>query len=230
MRKRPLGTWLGVLALLLLVAMTAGVAMGSVNVPPLVVWRIVLHEVFGVSSMTDSSVQQHQIVWFVRAPRLSRKATRPRSCMAEAPSPELVQWPVHISMATRLSGLSARMIRHYESQGLLPGIARSESGYRLYDENDIHALRFIQRGRSLGFDMEQLTELLGLWRDQGRSSAQVRQLAQRHADALAQRIADMQAMQQTLQTLIHACHGDERPDCPILDSLEGQACGQGRTA
>ena len=150
--------------------------------------------------------------------------------MAEAPSPELVQWPVHISMATRLSGLSARMIRHYESQGLLPGIARSESGYRLYDENDIHALRFIQRGRSLGFDMEQLTELLGLWRDQGRSSAQVRQLAQRHADALAQCIADMQAMQQTLQTLIHACHGDERPDCPILDSLEGQACGQGRTA
>ena len=70
MRKRPLGTWLGVLALLLLVAMTAGVALGSVNVPPLVVWRIVLHEVFGVSSMTDSSVQQHQIVWFVRAPRV----------------------------------------------------------------------------------------------------------------------------------------------------------------
>ena len=152
--------------------------------------------------------------------------------MAEAPSPELVQWPVHISMATRLSGLSARMIRHYESHGLLPGIARSESGYRLYDENDIHALRFIQRGRSLGFDMEQLTELLGLWRDQGRSSAQVRQLAQRHADALAQRIADMQAMQQTLQTLIHACHGDARPECPILDSLAdhggnhgSQACG-----
>ena len=94
--------------------------------------------------------------------------------MADQPLPDTVQWPVHISTATRLSGLSARMIRHYESLGLLPGIARSESGYRLYDENDIHTLRFIQRGRSLGFGMEQLTELLGLWRDQGRSSAQVR--------------------------------------------------------
>ena len=152
--------------------------------------------------------------------------------MADQPLPDTVQWPVHISTATRLSGLSARMIRHYESLGLLPGIARSESGYRLYDENDIHTLRFIQRGRSLGFGMEQLTELLGLWRDQGRSSAQVRQLAQRHADALAQRIADMQAMQDTLQTLIHACHGDARPECPILDSLAdhggnhgSQACG-----
>ena len=152
--------------------------------------------------------------------------------MADQPLPDTVQWPVHISMATRLSGLSARMIRHYESLGLLPGIARSESGYRLYDENDIHTLRFIQRGRSLGFGMEQLTELLGLWRDQGRSSAQVRQLAQRHADALAQRIADMQAMQDTLRTLIHACHGDARPECPILDSLAdhggnhgSQACG-----
>ena len=152
--------------------------------------------------------------------------------MADQPLSDAVQWPVHISMATRLSGLSARMIRHYESLGLLPGIARSESGYRLYDENDIHTLRFIQRGRSLGFGMEQLTELLGLWRDQGRSSAQVRQLAQRHADALAQRIADMQAMQDTLRTLIHACHGDARPECPILDSLAdhggnhgSQACG-----
>ena len=152
--------------------------------------------------------------------------------MADQPLPDTVQWPVHISTATRLSGLSARMIRHYESLGLLPGIARSESGYRLYDENDIHTLRFIQRGRSLGFGMEQLTELLGLWRDQGRSSAQVRQLAQRHADALAQRIADMQAMHDTLRTLIHACHGDARPECPILDSLAdhggnhgSQACG-----
>ena len=152
--------------------------------------------------------------------------------MADQPLPDTVQWPVHISTATRLSGLSARMIRHYESLGLLPGIARSESGYRLYDENDIHTLRFIQRGRSLGFGMEQLTELLGLWRDPGRSSAQVRQLAQRHADALAQRIADMQAMQDTLRTLIHACHGDARPECPILDSLAdhggnhgSQACG-----
>ena len=152
--------------------------------------------------------------------------------MADQPLPDTVQWPVHISTATRLSGLSARMIRHYVSLGLLPGIARSESGYRLYDENDIHTLRFIQRGRSLGFGMEQLTELLGLWRDQGRSSAQVRQLAQRHADAFAQRIAGMQAMQDTLRTLIHACHGDARPECPILDSLAdhggnhgSQACG-----
>lgn len=138
---------------------------------------------------------------------------------------EGVVWPVNVSSAAQLAGLSARMVRHYESLGLLGGISRSEGGYRLYTQNDVHTLRFIQRSRSVGFGMEQIAELLSLWRDKGRSSAQVKRLAEQHAADLARRIAAMQAMQHTLNGLIHACHGDQRPDCPILDSLAGQTAG-----
>ena len=111
------------------------------------------------------------------------------------------------------------MVRHYESLGLLAPVHRTDSGYRQYTEADVHALRFIRRGRDLGFSIEEIGTLLGLWQNQGRASSQVKDIAQRHIAVLTERIAAMQAMQRTLQSLVHCCHGDDRPDCPILDDL-----------
>ncbi len=128
---------------------------------------------------------------------------------------------MNIGQAAKLSGVSAKMVRHYEALGLLPAVARTESGYRQYTEAEVHTLRFIKRSRELGFSMDEIAQLVGLWRNRRRASASVRRLAQQHADDLAQRIAAMQAMQRTLEQLIHCCHGDERPDCPILDDLAG---------
>lgn len=128
-------------------------------------------------------------------------------------------WPVNIGEAARLSGVSAKMVRHYESLGLLPAVSRTDSGYRQYSEAEVHTLRFIKRSRELGFSMEEIGELVGLWQNRRRASASVRRIAQKHADELAQRIAAMQEMQKTLRHLIHCCHGDERPECPILEDL-----------
>jgi MerR family transcriptional regulator, copper efflux regulator len=130
-----------------------------------------------------------------------------------------VAWPVNIGEAARLSGVSAKMVRHYEGLGLLPRVSRTDSGYRQYGEADVHTLRFIKRARDLGFSMEEIGELVGLWQNRRRASANVRKIARKHADDLEQRIAAMQAMQKTLEHLIHCCQGDERPDCPILDEL-----------
>ena len=133
----------------------------------------------------------------------------------------MTAWPVNIGEAARLSGVSAKMVRHYESLGLLPRVARTDSGYRQYSEADVHTLRFIKRARDLGFSMEEIGELVGLWQNRRRASANVRRIAQKHADDLAKRIAAMQAMQRTLGHLIHCCQGDSRPDCPIIDELQG---------
>jgi len=130
-----------------------------------------------------------------------------------------VAWPVNIGEAARLSGVSAKMVRHYEGLGLLPRVARTDSGYRQYAEADVHTLRFIKRARDLGFSMEEIGELVGLWQNRRRASANVRRIAQKHAGELEQRIAAMQAMQKTLEHLIHCCQGNERPECPILDEL-----------
>jgi MerR family copper efflux transcriptional regulator len=130
-------------------------------------------------------------------------------------------WPVNIGAAAKLSGVSAKMVRHYESLGLLPSVGRTDSGYRQYTEPEVHTLRFIKRARELGFSMEEIAELVGLWQNRRRASASVRRIAQKHADELAARIAAMEAMQRTLKHLIHCCHGDDRPDCPILDDLAG---------
>lgn len=130
-------------------------------------------------------------------------------------------WPVSIGMASRMSGVTPKMIRHYESLGLLHAIGRTDSGYRQYGEAEIHTLRFIKRCRELGFPMADIDELVGLWRNRRRASGSVKRIAQKHAADLAQRIAAMQAMQRTLDGLITCCHGDERPDCPILDDLAG---------
>ncbi len=130
---------------------------------------------------------------------------------------------MNIGEAARLSGVSAKMVRHYEALGLLPTVARTEGGYRQYADSEVHSLRFIKRARELGFSIDEITQLLGLWRNRRRASAQVRRIAQRRADDLTQRIEAMQPRQRTLQALIAGCHGDERPDCPILDDLGGLA-------
>ena len=132
-----------------------------------------------------------------------------------------MSWPVNIGEAANRSGVSAKMVRHYESLGLLPRVARTDSGYRQYGEADVHTLRFIKRSRELGFSMDEIGELLGLWQNRRRRSESVRKVAQLHTDELARRIAALQDMQRTLQHLIHCCHGDERPDCPILENLAG---------
>lgn len=128
-------------------------------------------------------------------------------------------WPVNIGTAAEMTGVSAKMVRHYESLGLLPPITRTDSGYRQYSEADVHTLRFIKRARDLGFSMAEIAELVTLWQNRRRTSASVKRIAQLHLDELAQRIEAMQAMQRSLRQLLQHCHGDDRPECPILDDL-----------
>jgi len=146
------------------------------------------------------------------------RSTLPRPELADARRQGLH----NIGEAAAATGVSAKMIRHYEASGLIPAASRSFAGYRLYAEADLHRLRFIKRARSLGFSMKQIAALLGLWGDAGRASSEVKALAQAHADALSGKIAEMQAMQRTLQDLARHCHGDARPECPILDDLAGR--------
>jgi Cu(I)-responsive transcriptional regulator len=124
-----------------------------------------------------------------------------------------------IGRASRESGVSVKMMRHYESIGLLPKAARTRANYRVYGANDVHTLRFIRRARNLGFSMEQIRELLGLWKSKSRPSAAVKKIARAHVDELKQKIAALQGMVKTLEHLVHHCHGDQRPECPILDDL-----------
>ena len=128
---------------------------------------------------------------------------------------------MNIGQAARATGVTPKMIRHYESLGLLPAVDRTDAGYRVYDERALHTLRFIRRARDLGFGLDEIARLLALWDDRSRASAEVKALAARHVADLDARIAQMQAMRRTLQHLVHACHGDDRPDCPILDDLAG---------
>lgn len=128
----------------------------------------------------------------------------------------------HIGIASERSGVSTKMIRHYETLGLLGSVRRTGSGYRQYSEADVHVLRFIKRSRELGFSMAEIATLVGLWKDKRRASAKVKRIAQQHLDELQQRVAALQDMQRTLSRLIESCGGNERPDCPILDSLAGQ--------
>ena len=128
---------------------------------------------------------------------------------------------VNIGDASKLTGVSAKMIRHYEDIGLIPAASRTFAGYRLYDEPDLHRLRFIRRARSLGFSIKQIETLLGLWGDPKRASRDVKRLALMHAEELERKISEMQAMQRTLRNLANRCHGDGRPECPVLDDLAG---------
>jgi Cu(I)-responsive transcriptional regulator len=126
---------------------------------------------------------------------------------------------MNIGQAAAASGVSAKMIRYYESIGLMPAASRTGSGYRTYGEAEVNTLRFIRRARDLGFPVESIRLLLDLWRDRARSNAEVRALAEEQVASLAARIAELEAMRRTLLHLVHACHGDGRPDCPILDDL-----------
>ena len=121
------------------------------------------------------------------------------------------------------SGVSAKAIRYYESVGLIQAASRSHSGYRIYGERDLRTLRFIQRARGLGFSVAEVGGLLALWRDTDRHSAQVQALARRHVADIDRKIAELGGMRDTLIDLIARCHGDDRPDCPILDDLAGEA-------
>ena len=136
--------------------------------------------------------------------------------------PSQPEAPVAIGEAARRSGVSAKMLRHYESLGLLGQVVRTESGYRQYTAADVHTLRFIKRCRELGFSMAEIAELVNLWQNRSRASASVKRIAQKHVDDLSTRIAAMQAMQRSLNGLLQHCHGDARPDCPILDDLAGE--------
>lgn len=130
---------------------------------------------------------------------------------------------MNIGEAARLSGVSAKMVRHYESLGLLPQVSRTEAGYRQYGPAEVHTLRFIRRARELGFSMPEIAGLLKLWQNRRRASADVKRIAQAHVADLDRRIAEMTSMRRTLETLMHCCQGDERPDCPILDELADPA-------
>ena len=143
----------------------------------------------------------------------------PSSVPDEAALDEVAVWPVNIGLAARLSSISPKMLRHYESLGLLGEVVRTESNYRQYSLADVHTLRFIRRARDMGFGLDAITELVSLWHNRRRSSASVKRIAQKHHDELAQRIESLQAMQRTLDSLLCHCPGDDRPDCPILDDL-----------
>jgi len=127
----------------------------------------------------------------------------------------------NIGEASAATGVSAKMIRAYERAGMIPAAQRSFAGYRLYADADLQRLRFIKRARLLGFPLKRIEQLLGLWNDRQRASAEVKALAEAHAAELGARIAEMQAMQRSLLALARDCHGDARPECPILDDLAG---------
>ena len=127
-----------------------------------------------------------------------------------------------IGEAAKASGVSAKMIRHYETIGLIDAGRRTDSGYRLYSDQDVHVLRFVHRARELGFSLEQIGVLLSLWQDKSRASADVRALARRHITELDRKIAEMQAMRRTLESLAASCHRDARSGCPVLGDLPGR--------
>lgn len=126
---------------------------------------------------------------------------------------------MNIGEAAAASGVSAKMIRYYESIGLLTGVARTANGYRVYSEPAVHTLGFIRRARDLGFSVAEIEKLLALWRDRDRASAEVKAIAERHVDELGRKIAALEAMRRTLEHLVAHCHGNHRPDCPILEDL-----------
>src|SRR6478609_3153699 len=128
---------------------------------------------------------------------------------------------MNIGHASEASGISQRMIRHYEKIGLVPPAPRRDSGYRDYSDTDLHRLRFIANARDLGFGVEEIRQLLGLWSDDGRSSAEVKALALSRADELQRKAVALEAMRRTLVQLAERCHGDDRPDCPIIANLAG---------
>lgn len=130
---------------------------------------------------------------------------------------------MNIGELAKSSGVNAKLIRHYESIGLIPKASRSESGYRTYTKNDVQFLRFVKRARGLGFSMKEIKKLISLWRNKSRASKEVKALAMTHIQDLERKILEMQEMAQNLRQLARHCHGDGRPECPILKNLENEA-------
>lgn len=128
---------------------------------------------------------------------------------------------MNIGQAATASGVNAKMIRHYEAIGIIPKAARSDSGYRVYSETDVHILSFVRRARDLGFSMKEIKKLVGLWRNKSRASSEVKNLALAHVRELEKKIADLESIAKTLKQLAKCCRGDNRPECPILDELAG---------
>ncbi|MCZ4344788.1 Cu(I)-responsive transcriptional regulator [Devosia sp. J2-20] len=128
---------------------------------------------------------------------------------------------MNIGEAANASGVSAKMIRYYESIGLIRPPHRTDSNYRVYGSDEVHVLRFIKRSRTLGFSVEETATLLSLWQDKSRASGEVKEVAVSHITALETKIDELQAMVKTLKHLAHCCTGNDRPDCPILDDLAG---------
>ena len=128
---------------------------------------------------------------------------------------------MNIGTVADRAGVTSKTIRYYESIGLIDPARRTDSGYRVYDERDVQTLRFVHRARSLGFSVSEVADLLALWRDRNRASADVKALARQHLRDIDRKIADLQGMRDTLVHLMERCHGDQRPDCPILDDLAG---------
>ena len=126
---------------------------------------------------------------------------------------------MNIGEAAIASGVSAKMIRHYEELALLPAAQRTEAGYRQYEQNDVHTLRFIRHSRDLGFSLAEIAELVSLWQNRRRPSRSVKALAEAHIQELEQKAAQLLAMKLALEHLVHCCHGDDRPECPILEGL-----------
>lgn len=127
--------------------------------------------------------------------------------------------PLDIGACAQATGVPAKTIRYYESIGILPPAPRADNGYRRYGEKEIETLRFVRRARDLGFSLDEVAKLLALWRDKNRASADVKALALEHAQALDERIAMLKAMRETILALAARCHGDHRPDCPILADI-----------
>ena len=126
---------------------------------------------------------------------------------------------MNIGQAAKASGVNAKLIRRYESIGIIPKASRTEAGYRRYSESDVHTLAFVRRARGLGFSMQEIKKLVGLWRNRSRKSADVKSLTVAHIERLEEKIRDLQAIQATLKKLAQNCHGDDRPTCPILEDL-----------
>jgi MerR family copper efflux transcriptional regulator len=126
---------------------------------------------------------------------------------------------MNIGEVSKRADISSKMVRRYEEQGIIPKASRSDAGYRQYSENDVHILKFVKRSRELGFSMKDIKQLVGLWRNKGRSSSQVKNIATKHIDELEKKLKETQEMLKTLNHLVKNCQGDNRPDCPILEDL-----------
>jgi MerR family transcriptional regulator, copper efflux regulator len=129
---------------------------------------------------------------------------------------------MNIGEAAKISGINAKLIRHYESIGMIPKASRTDAGYRTYSGAGVHVLSFVKRSRNLGFSMKEIKKLVGLWRNKNRASEEVKNLAIKHIDEMEEKIFELQSMVKTLKHLAKTCHGDNRPDCPILNDLARQ--------